>query len=150
MLSSGMQCYPLPVAPLVLVQTYDQKWKKWMNERTFYYIFYTLGPTVLTTDDTVCDIFLINASCKLFALHHSTSYQPTPLPPHSPGWVGPPLHTVATYANLMEKVLVSWTEGCSRVSSINKRPYRCASYYIFVYSFDAFYMILGAAKRKNS
>jgi hypothetical protein len=28
MLSSGMQCYHLPVAPLVLVQTYDQKWKK--------------------------------------------------------------------------------------------------------------------------
>jgi hypothetical protein len=55
-----------------------------MNERTFYYIFYTLGPTVLTTDDTVCDIFLINASCKLFALHHSTSFQPTPLPPPFP------------------------------------------------------------------
>jgi hypothetical protein len=29
---------------------------KHKNERTFYYIFYTLGPTVLTTDDTVCDI----------------------------------------------------------------------------------------------
>jgi hypothetical protein len=52
-----------------------------MNERTFYYIFYALGPTVLTTDDTVCDIFLINASCRLFALPHSTSYQPTPSPP---------------------------------------------------------------------
>jgi hypothetical protein len=56
-----------------------------MNERTFYYIFKTLGPTVLITDDTVCDIFLIDASRKLFVLHHSTSYHPTPLPPLTPG-----------------------------------------------------------------
>ncbi len=73
-----------------------------MNERTFYYIFKTLGPTVLITDDIVCNIFLINASRKLFVLHHSTSYQPTPLPPHTPGWVGPPLHTVTKLAYILD------------------------------------------------
>ncbi len=37
---------------------------------------------MLITDGTVRDIFLINASRKLFVLHHSTSYQPTPPPPY--------------------------------------------------------------------
>ena len=67
-----------------------------MNERTFYYIFYTLGPTVLTTSDTVCDIFLINASCKLFTFPHSTSYQPTPLPPVPQGESVLPFTPLAT------------------------------------------------------
>jgi hypothetical protein len=52
-----------------------------MNERTFYYIFYTWSHRVKLRDGIIRDIFLINASFKLFTF--SFRLVPT-LPPPPP------------------------------------------------------------------
>ncbi len=52
---------------------------EWMNEP--FIMFYTLGPTVLITDDHVRDIFLINASFTLLTFLILPNTNPPPSPP---------------------------------------------------------------------
>jgi hypothetical protein len=63
-----------------------QRMNEWEN---LLLHFFTLGPTVLNYESIIRDIFLINASFKLFTF--SFRLVPTlPPPPPNPRWVGPP------------------------------------------------------------